>query len=306
MWVVDDWRLDDTGQIDGRFNTRGDLAHDGRWGRLRTVNGRSDEILRLRPGERIRLRMLNCANGRMVAPHFGSLRPQILAVDGKYLREPIPLGRFEMAPGNRLDLDITVDRSISELVPVVDDFSSPRRATIATIAIDGDSVQTPKFASPAAAHVPGWTEGVKAELHHDYRMNARAGGEHGIEWMFDNEPFTGHDNHKISAQLTRHQFHRIRFTNESARLHPIHMHGMFFRLLARNGEAVDEPFFRDTVLVHARETVDLGVIHRHRQVDGPLPHPRARRGGHDDAGRSSRSREQLTAHARCAVPAKAS
>ena len=30
--------------------------------------------------------------------------------------------------------------------------------------------------------------------------------------------------------------------------------------LARNGTPVDEPFFRDTVLVHARETVDIGLV----------------------------------------------
>lgn len=260
MWVVDDWRLDETGQIDGRFNTRHDLAHDGRWGQLRTVNGRSDETLNVRPGERIRLRMLNCANGRTIVPHFGSLEPKILAVDGKYLRAPIPLERFEMAPGNRLDLDITFDRGVSELVSVLDDFYPPRAASIATIAIDGEAVEAPAFTPPAAAHVPVWSEGTAAPLHHDYRMNARAGGEHGIEWMFDNEPFAGHDQHQISSSLTRHQFHRIRFSNDSARLHPIHMHGMFFRLLARNGEPVDEPFFRDTVLVHGRETVDLGVV----------------------------------------------
>ena len=35
---------------------------------------------------------------------------------------------------------------------------------------------------------------------------------------------------------------------------------MFFRLLARNGAPVDEPFFRDTVLVRAREEVDVGVV----------------------------------------------
>ena len=260
MWVVDDWRLDERQQIDERFNTRHDLAHDGRWGRLRTINGESDPWLRVRPGERIRLRLLNCANGRMIAPHFGSLRPEIIAVDGKFLRAPIPLERFEMAPGNRLDLDIEVDRDVSEVVPVTDLYYPARAQTIANIAIDGASRPTPKFPSPAAAHVPRWREGLSVPLHHDYRMNARRGGEHGIEWTFDNKPFTGHANHEASVTLTRHRFHRIRFTNESARLHPIHMHGTFFRLLARNGSPVDEPFFRDTVLVHGRETVDLGLV----------------------------------------------
>jgi FtsP/CotA-like multicopper oxidase with cupredoxin domain len=35
---------------------------------------------------------------------------------------------------------------------------------------------------------------------------------------------------------------------------------MFFRLLARNGRPVDEPFFRDTVLMHSKETIDIGLV----------------------------------------------
>ena len=260
MWVVDDWRLDSRQQIDERFNTRHDLAHDGRWGQLRTVNGSTDAWLTLRPGERIRLRLLNCANGRMIAPSFGPLRPKIIAVDGKYLRAPIELGRFEMAPGNRLDLDIAVETGMSAVVPVVDAYSPSRARVIANIAVDGLSVPTPQFPSPAAAHVPVWSNGHLVPLHHDYRMSARRGGKHGIEWTFDDLPFSGHANHRASMTLTRHRFHRVRFSNDSGRLHPIHMHGMFFRLLARNGHSVDEPFFRDTVLVHGRETVDLGII----------------------------------------------
>jgi FtsP/CotA-like multicopper oxidase with cupredoxin domain len=63
-----------------------------------------------------------------------------------------------------------------------------------------------------------------------------------------------------SATLERGKFQRLHFTNESPRIHPIHTHGMFFRLLARNGVPVDEPFFRDTVLIHAREEIDVGVV----------------------------------------------
>ena len=290
MWVVDDWRLDATGEIDGRFNTRHDLAHDGRWGQKRTINGQANPVLRVRPGERIRLRMLNCANGRVIAPSFGSLEPKVIAVDGKYTREPFPLSRFEMSPGNRLDLDVTFD-AVSELIPVVDHFSSRRQTQIASIVVDGEPMETPTFDPPVAPLVPRWEEGTRVPVHHDYRMNARAGGEHGIEWSFDNQPFTGHHDHKVSMDLVRHRFHRVRFSNDSARLHPIHMHGTFFRLLARNGEPVDEPFFRDTVLVHGRETVDLGLVPTDLgKWMVPLSHPRARRGGHDDAGRGPRPR----------------
>ena len=55
---------------------------------------------------------------------------------------------------------------------------------------------------------------------------------------------------------------RVRFTTESYHLHPMHLHGMFFRVIARNGAAVDEPFTRDTVLVHPQETLDVSVVPR--------------------------------------------
>jgi len=43
-------------------------------------------------------------------------------------------------------------------------------------------------------------------------------------------------------------------------MHPMHIHGQFFKVLSRNGEAVDEPYFRDTVLLRARDVVDVGLV----------------------------------------------
>jgi FtsP/CotA-like multicopper oxidase with cupredoxin domain len=40
----------------------------------------------------------------------------------------------------------------------------------------------------------------------------------------------------------------------------MHVHGMFFKVLTRNGAPVDEPFWRDTALVHAQETMDVGMV----------------------------------------------
>ena len=263
VWIFDDWRLDDTGEIDPRFNTRHDLAHDGRWGQVLTINGRTDESLRVRPGERIRLRLLNAANGRIVAPDFGGLSAKLIAVDGLYLREPVDATGFELAPGNRIDVDLLVDRTTSEIVDVTDMFASRRVQRLAQIVVDGEPVPAKAFPSPARAQVPVWAMGLGVPEHHTFRLDARAGGPLGIEWMIDGRAFAGHDahaEHERGVELVRGRFHRLRFVNGSARLHPIHMHGMFFRLLARDGRPVEEPFFRDTVLVHPREEIDIGVL----------------------------------------------
>jgi FtsP/CotA-like multicopper oxidase with cupredoxin domain len=265
VWVLDDWLLDGAGQIVSQFNTPHDLAHDGRWGNAITINGSTNTALRVQPGERIRLRMLNSANGRVFRPDFGDLDAKIIAVDGLYLREPISAGSFEMTPGNRLDIDIAFDRSPASPPELWDRFYAQRPNKLASFDIAGDLVTTPQFASPAKAHVPPWLDGLGTAVTHSFRLDAQQGGPFGIKWTIDGvamEHGDGAHHHapEPSLSLTHGQFAHLQFVNASARLHPIHFHGMFFRLLARNGVPVEEPFFRDTVLVHARETVDIGLV----------------------------------------------
>ncbi|WP_437681416.1 multicopper oxidase family protein [Sorangium sp. So ce131] len=70
VWVLDDWRIRE-GAIDPQFNTPHDLMHDGRWGNVITVNRNIDERLAVRPGERIRLRLLK--SGRSTAQRLAML-----------------------------------------------------------------------------------------------------------------------------------------------------------------------------------------------------------------------------------------
>lgn len=63
-----------------------------------------------------------------------------------------------------------------------------------------------------------------------------------------------------AAVLPLGRFARLRIANASFRLHPMHIHGMFFKVIARNGMPVDEPLWRDTALVHSKETPDVGLV----------------------------------------------
>lgn len=263
VWVLDDWLLDEQRQIFPQFNTMHDLMHDGRWGNVVTVNGRTSERLVVRPGERVRLRLLNSANGRVFKPDLGALDARIIAVDGLYLREPIPYRGFELAPGNRLDLDVRFGAAASGMQAVVDRFYEPQPHHLADVVVDGVEAPSARrsFPSPAHAHVPVWRGALALPITKSFEIDARRGGEHGIEWTFNGQAFAGHD-HDAPPGLTMRAgtFHRLRFTNKSYRLHPIHLHGMFFRLLARNDVPADEPFFRDTVLMRGRETIDIGLV----------------------------------------------
>ena len=259
VWVVDDWRLGGDGEIDPRFNTPGDLMHDGRWGNVVTVNGHLRETLEVRPGERLRLRLLNTANGRVFRPDFSALDARVIAVDGLYTSRPLSPDGFEIAPGNRLDLDITIPADWEGREVTVTDRFTRQPFPLATIRVAGGVAQVPAFASPARTHVPRWQDFAVVPSRR-FELNAERGGPFGIGWTLNGVAHVGHESHAPAAELTLGRFARLTFTNESYRLHPMHIHGMFFKVLSRNGVVVDEPFFRDTVLVHSKETIDVGVV----------------------------------------------
>lgn len=263
LWVLDDLLLGRDGQIAPEFNTRHDLAHDGRWGNAVVVNGKRLPELHVAPGERLRLRLLNVANGRVFLPDFAPLETKIIAVDGRATAEPIDGARFELAPGNRIDLDVVVPASLAGKRITVRDRFTRRPIDLAEIVVSGEPVETPGFAAPVAplladvASVP--TEPPPLEL----RLNARSGGPFGIEWTINGKAMShagGHHAADERYELRLNEPRRLRFVNDSYRLHPMHLHGMFFQLVSRNGGAVYEPFTRDTVLVHPKESVEVVAI----------------------------------------------
>ncbi|MGD9724339.1 MAG: multicopper oxidase domain-containing protein [Pirellulales bacterium] len=96
----------------------------------------------------------------------------------------------------------------------------------------------------------------------EFKLNAQRGGAFGVQWTI-NGAAMDHGTHALSEKLEQlpiGAFSRLRLLNESYRLHPMHIHGLFFKVISRNGVPVEEPHFRDTVLVHPKETVEIGTV----------------------------------------------
>jgi FtsP/CotA-like multicopper oxidase with cupredoxin domain len=254
--VLDDWRLDESGQIDGRFNTGGDLMHDGRWGNTFTANSQLNYKLSAKAGERLRLRFINTSNARVYKLDFGDLKALGFAVDGMLAKETFDAQGFELAPGNRLDVDISIPM-ISRTKPyIIRDTFSRQPHNLVTLEIEDVLADTSDIQTPLAQVFPDWTNNTKKTIDKEYRLNARRGGPFGIEWTINDKAYPDYD----PITLKRGEYNVIRFTNESGRLHPMHLHGVFFKVLSRNGRPVDEPYLRDTVLIKSKEIVDVGLI----------------------------------------------
>jgi FtsP/CotA-like multicopper oxidase with cupredoxin domain len=147
IWLLDDWRLQKDGSIYPHFNTPHDLMHDGRWGNVSTINGAYQPNFSVKPGERIRLRIVNGANARIFLPQFQDLFIKVIAVDGRPVSEIFPLTNFKLSPGNRVDLDVTIPKDAGgKTYSVIDGF--PRKKyPLAFINVKNESpVETPNFA----------------------------------------------------------------------------------------------------------------------------------------------------------------
>ncbi len=254
--ILDDWRIDQTGQIDSRFNTGHDLMHDGRWGNIVTVNGLSDYTLNAKAGERVRLRFVNTSNARVYQLDFGGLDVKGFAVDGMLSKEPFSASGFELSPGNRIDVDITIPLESQRKQYSIRDIFTRETNSLVRILIDGTVIEAQEFTTPTAQIFPDWNATNTLQINQEYVLDARRGGQYGIEWTINGKAYPDYD----PIILKKGEFTVIRFTNASSRLHPMHLHGQFFKVLSRNGEPVDEPYLRDTVLVKSKEVIDIGVI----------------------------------------------
>ena len=259
VWILDDWLIDQDGGLYDEYVTRHDLAHDGRWGNFMTINGQFRPDFRVKPGERLRIRLVNVANGRVFAPNFYGLNATVIAVDGMPVAESFELSNFLLAPGNRVDLDLTITKQSAGSRIRIEDRFSGRTTQIGTLAVDSEGfVESPEFEAPRAASFADFSSAFGLPIRHEFLLDAEGGGPYGIAWTIDGRVWPRFE----AVELEAGKLVRLRFTNLSGRLHPMHLHGQFFQLLARGGEAANERFWRDTVLVGPEESVDIGLIPR--------------------------------------------
>ncbi|WP_432695163.1 multicopper oxidase family protein [Marinobacterium sp. YM272] len=108
--TLDDWRLNEARQFDtASLGAMHDWAHGGRTGNLLTVNRQLQPRFKVKGGERIRLRLLNTANARIMAVRLPDLPSWIWAKDGQPLTTPRGhSGPLLLAPAERYDLVVDI------------------------------------------------------------------------------------------------------------------------------------------------------------------------------------------------------
>jgi FtsP/CotA-like multicopper oxidase with cupredoxin domain len=273
-WVLSDFRLDRDARIVTDFGQMFDASHGGRIGNTVTVNGRVAESFPMRAGERVRLRLLNAANARIFRLRFEGHAPLVVALDGHPVEPHAVPDGVVLGPGMRADLMLDAVGRPGTRHRVLDDWYRDAAFRLLDLSYDATPLyrsapQEPVLALPPNPLAePGLARAERLKLvlgggamspelqraapEERRRIAERMRG--GGLWTLNGVAARGHV-HQPLFNLARGRSYIVEVHNDTAWHHPLHLHGVAFRVLSEARRP-----WRDTVLVAPRERVEIAFV----------------------------------------------
>ncbi len=280
VFVIDDWRLDQSGAIhEASFGQIRDWAHAGRLGNWVTVNGESEHRFAVRSGDRIRLRVLNAANARVMTLAFPKHDPVVIAYDGQPVAPTALAGSpLRVAPGQRVDLMVDLGLEPGLVSPILEVSDDDQPVPVAHLDYLAEPAWRRDPLPPITAPAPNpirtdldLDNAVTAELLMEggamgrmasamldgRRMGMRELAAAGRVWAFNGVAGMP-DRPLLRTEVGRTVV--IDLVNETRWPHAMHLHGTHFTVIRRNGDPVDGGPWRDTELLDPGRRATIAFV----------------------------------------------
>ena len=263
-----DFRLDGKGQFIKMFKAR-QAARGGTLGTVQTVNWKEQPTYDLAAGSLIRMRLAATDVTRLYNISVSGADSQLIALDG----HPVPTGyqpsQILLGAGQRADIALRVPATEGNTAQIMTKGSNGMTVLARVRAVGRSAYRrleelrplTPNpVAEPdldAAEVIPftfGWAPG-------DAPKTSICGTLGYTFWSINRTPWPGDfpEAPGAIATLKQGRSYIFRLRNETRYNHPIHLHGMTFRLL-RSDKRKLAPLLTDTALLQADETMDIALV----------------------------------------------
>lgn len=231
------------------------------YGSVQTLDGAVGDVpVEAVAGERVRVRLVNTDNGPQSAWTGAPFR--VLAVDGVDVTAPPEVrDRLVRIPGGgRMDLAVQVPSDGAavrvQLLGGVALVIGPAGSTAAEVARPTDAVDLLGYGEPGSAPF----DASRADRSFDYAIGRRPGfhdGRPGVWWTVN-----GRLHPDMPTFVVREgDVVRVRISNDSGDVHPMHLHGHHALVLARDGrQATGSPWWFDSLDVQDGETYDVAFV----------------------------------------------
>ena len=225
------------------------------------IGFRGDTILvngavapRMRVERRIyRLRLLNASNARSYELRLGKGRSVTqIASDGGLLTRPVPRATVPLHPAERIDLlvDFRAFRPGSEIVlqNLLGDATTKAVMRFDVVRGGAEEARIPKGRMRTLERLPAPNASRRWDL-------SLATGS-GVQWQIAGRGF---DPMRVDVRPRLGSSELWQWHNPSQRIHPMHLHGMLFRVVERSTGVVHpgERGWKDTIGVQPDETVTV-------------------------------------------------
>ncbi|MFD9338468.1 multicopper oxidase family protein [Streptomyces sp. NPDC060028] len=197
------------------------------------VNGRTPEdpsVFTARPGERIRLRIVNAGGDTAFRVALGGHELTVTHTDG-YPVEHVTARSLLLGMGERYDVLVTAGDGVFPLTALAE---GKGRSALALLRTGSGTAPTAATRPAELSGRPLTAEGLKAAepvalaaREPDRTVRIRlTGGMAAYDWAFDGKPYAADRRLAVKAG----ERVRLEFTNSTAMWHPLHLHGHTFAL----------------------------------------------------------------------------
>jgi FtsP/CotA-like multicopper oxidase with cupredoxin domain len=228
-----------------------------------TINGKAypaTEPLRIRAGERIRLRLINASSDHTHVVRLAGHRLRVTHTDGNPLEQPVDVDALPIAPSERYDVVIAAERPGAWLLTCL---APGHRAAGEQVLLVYEGREGDRAAAPAEglAGLDFWQYGLgqgrsvlppSSGRERVYDL-ALSGGMMGSDvWTINGKQYPKTD----PLRLRRGDRARVRFVNHSMEGHPMHLHGQSFTVVGVNRARYARGIVKDSVDVEPH----MGVV----------------------------------------------
>lgn len=263
-----DWRLGNDGAFIAPFKPR-DAARGGTYGTIRTANWQQGPIYDAPSGGLVRVRLATTDVTRIYTLGTEGAAAMVIALDGNPVEMPFPLDRLDLGPGQRLDLILRMP-DMEGAVVRIGNFRGSSPWTIATLRATGTSLKRDiRDVKPLPANpVQEADLSVAERIPLDFTATAEHAPAPSIcgtlgytFWAINKVPWPGDTPDPVAplSELKLGRSYVLQVRNRTPHAHPIHLHGLGFRILSSNKRTTLPPP-TDTILLLPDEQAELGLV----------------------------------------------
>jgi len=254
------WHIDAQGAFTA-FSVPREAAREGTRGRLTTLNGKAVPSLELPAGQVVRLRLLNLDSTVTYRLNLPGAEARIYALDGQPI-EPRDLGKeYWLGPGMRIDLAVRVPVAGSELSLRNGPLRLATLKSLATAEAPGDW-PAPLPANPIAE--PDLANAETLRFNFEWSATLAGANDNGPAkyWQINGQAWDIKDKtcaDRPIATLKKDGHYIFELRNMAQYLHPIHLHGLVFKVISSNRKQII-PYFTDTYLLGKNEIARIALV----------------------------------------------